>query len=140
MFIGQYQYSIDDKGRLVIPQEYRKELGSTIVIGKGADECITIYPVKVWEEFMEKLSNLPINQVIHRAYTRLNSAFAFYRDFDSQGRIKIDDCLKSHAKIKKQCVVIGANKVVEIWSQESWDEIEASSGEQLLDISEKIVF
>lgn len=140
MFIGQYRYNLDDKGRLVIPAEYRKELGERIVINKGFERCITIYPLDVWNEVVEKMSTLSMNQKDNRTYSRLYMASAFYREFDSQGRINIDDVLRKYAGIKKQCVVCGANKIIEIWSQEAWEEIEIQRDEDFEEISEKIIF
>ena len=67
MFIGQYKYNLDEKNRLVIPLEYRKELGNKVVINKGFEKCITIYPIDVWNELVEKMSSLAINQKDNRA-------------------------------------------------------------------------
>lgn len=138
MFIGQYQYNIDDKNRLVIPQEYRKELGTQIVINKGFEKCITIYPLQAWQEIADSLSTLSINSKDNRTFTRLYTSSAFFKDFDSQGRIKIDDVLKEYAGIKKQCVIVGANKTIEIWSLDGWNSVEEERDDQIVNISEKI--
>lgn len=143
MFIGQYKYNLDEKNRLVIPLEYRKELGNKVVINKGFEKCITIYPIDVWNELVEKMSSLAINQKDNRAFARYYMSSAFYKDFDSQGRISIDEVLRKYAGItseNKGCVVAGANKIIEIWTQDAWERIEAERDENFSDISENIIF
>lgn len=143
MFIGQYKYNIDDKNRLVIPLDYRKELGTKIVVNKGFEKCITIYPLEVWNEVVEKMNNLAITQSENRKFARFYMSSAFYKEFDSQGRINIDEVLRKYAGItteKKGCVVVGANKVIEIWSQEAWEELELLRDDQFSEISENINF
>ena len=140
MFIGQYQYNIDDKNRLVFPQEYRKDLGETFIINKGFEKCITVYPMDVWQECVEKISSLSFNQKDSRTFTRYYTSSAFKKDFDSQGRVKIDDVLKEYAGITKQCVIVGANKTIEIWSLEAWNQVEEDRDEQISVVSEKINF
>jgi len=80
MFIGQYRYNIDDKGRLVIPQEYRKELGERIVINKGFEKCITIYPLDVWNDVVEKMSTLSMNQKDNPGSNLLHSLKPYLRN------------------------------------------------------------
>lgn len=137
MFIGQYQYNIDDKGRLVIPQEMRKKLGTEIIINKGIENCISVYKLSDWEELVAKISSLPFNRSENRQFNRYFMSSAFQKEIDSQGRVNIDNILIEHAGIKKECVIIGAGSVIEIWSKEKWDIIE-SGRDQLDEISEKL--
>ncbi len=142
MFIGQYKYNLDEKNRIIIPADYRRELGTQIVVNKGFEKCITIYPINEWNEFVEnELSSLSYNKKDSRNYSRLYMSSAFYKQFDSQGRINLDDVLRKHANISsdnKACVIIGANKVIEIWSQEEWDKMEENRDAMLMELSEKI--
>lgn len=143
MFIGQYKYNLDEKNRLVIPLDYRKELGSKIVVNKGFEKCITIYPLDVWNEVVEKMSSLAINQKDNRTFARYYMSSAFYKEFDSQGRITLDEVLRKHAGItsdNKSCVVAGANRIIEIWNSDAWEAIEAERDEKFSDISENIIF
>ena len=137
MFIGQYQYNIDDKGRLVIPQEMRKKLGTEIIINKGIENCISVYKLSDWEELVAKISSLPFNRSENRQFNRYFMSSAFQKEIDSQGRVNIDNILIEHAGIKKECVIIGAGSVIEIWSKEKWDIIE-SGRDQLDEISERL--
>ena len=137
MFIGQYQYNIDDKGRLVIPQEMRKKLGTEIIINKSIENCISVYKLSDWEELVAKISSLPFNRSENRQFNRYFMSSAFQKEIDSQGRVNIDNILIEHAGIKKECVIIGAGSVIEIWSKEKWDIIE-SGRDQLDEISERL--
>lgn len=140
MFIGQYKYNIDDKGRIVIPQEYRKQLGESVIVNKGFEKCVTIYPIEVWNDVLEKSYSLSMNQSENRAYVRYLMGSAFEKGFDSQGRVQIDDVLRKYANITKECVIVGANKVIEIWSMEAWNKVEEDRDAMFSEISEKIVF
>ena len=137
MFIGQYQYNIDDKGRLVIPQEFRKKLGTEIIINKGIENCISVYKMSDWEKLIEKISELPFNRSENRQFNRYFMSSAFQKEIDSQGRVNIDNILIEHAGIKKECIIIGAGNVIEIWAKDKWDIIE-SGRDQLDEICEKL--
>ncbi|MDD3171673.1 MAG: division/cell wall cluster transcriptional repressor MraZ [Bacilli bacterium] len=138
MFIGQYRYNLDEKGRLVIPQEYRKQLGNELIINKGIEKCITIYKISDWERLVEKITDLPFNQKDNRLFNRYFLANAYQKELDNQGRINIDSDLIKHSEITKECVIIGAGNVIEIWSKEKWDAIDANRSSQLDEISENL--
>lgn len=138
MFIGQYRYNLDDKGRLVIPQEYRKQLGNELIINKGIEKCITIYKISDWEKVVEKLSELPFNQRENRMFYRYYLANAYQKEIDNQGRINIDPDLVKHSEITKECVIIGAGNFIEIWSKEKWEAIEARRADELDELSENL--
>lgn len=142
MFIGQYKYNLDEKNRIIIPADYRKELGTRVIVNMGFESCITIYPMNVWNEFVEKESSsyTYMDEDI-REYNRVYMSSAFEKQFDSQGRISLDEVLRDCAKLtsnNKACVVIGANKVIEIWSQEEWNKIEANRATLLKELSERM--
>lgn len=139
MFIGQYQYNIDEKGRLVIPYTLRKGLGSEIIVNKGIEDCITIYTLDHWNALVDKISLLPFNRSDNRQFTRYFMSSAFQKELDGQGRINLDQILLNHAKITKECVIIGCGKTIEIWSKEKWEEVEAGRN-RLEEISESIDF
>lgn len=138
MFIGQYKYNIDEKGRLVIPSDFRKKLGQSVVINKGIEKCISIYKEDDWESISEKVKNLAFTKSDNRKFSRYFFSSAFSKDIDSQGRINIDLVLLEHAKIEKECVIIGAGNVIEIWSISNWEEQEAKRIEEFDNISENI--
>lgn len=139
-FIGQYKYNLDEKGRLVIPSELRKQLGQNVVINKGIEKCITIYKDSDWEEVSKQINNLAFTKSDHRKFSRYFFSAAFSKCIDSSGRINIDQVLLDHAQIEKECLIIGAGNVIEIWSKTLWEQIENARMEEFDDISERIIF
>ncbi len=138
MFIGQYKNNLDEKGRLVIPSIFRKALGSAMIVNKGIEECITIYTTDDWNKLVDKISELPFTRSDNRQFTRYFMSSAFEKEIDGQGRINLDSVLLEHAKITKECVIVGCGKTIEIWSKEKWDEVEAGRS-KLDEISESLM-
>lgn len=121
MFLGEYQNSIDAKGRAIIPAKFREELGESFVITKGLETCLFIYPMSQWEKFQEKIADLPLTSKESRAFVRRFFAGAVECGLDKQGRVNIPQHLREHAKIDKELVTIGVNERIEIWAKDSWD-------------------
>lgn len=120
MFIGEYSHSIDPKRRVAMPSRFRTELGSRVVVTRGLDSSLFVYPMKVWEVLAEKLGNLPIGEASTRSFTRLQLAGAADVELDSQGRILIPDYLKNFAGLKKNVIVVGLYNRLEIWDEAKW--------------------
>lgn len=120
MFIGEYQHSIDPKKRLALPSKFRGELGTRVVLTRGLDGALIIYPMKVWEELAQKLGSLPIGETGKRSFTRLMLAGASDVDLDSQGRILLPEYLKEAAALKKDVTVVGLYNRLEIWDTKKW--------------------
>ncbi len=120
MFIGEYQASIDDKGRISIPAKFRPSLKSKIVVTRGLDNSLFLYGMDEWKKLAEKLASLPIATANTRAFSRLMLAGAMDCDIDKQGRIVLPSYLKDFAKISKKVVVAGLYNRIEIWSEELW--------------------
>ncbi len=120
MFIGEYQATIDDKGRISIPSKFRAHLKSKIVVTKGLDESLFIYTEDEWYKLAEKLSTLSIATSNTRAFARLMLAGAMDCDIDKQGRIVLPGYLKDFAKIQKKIVFAGLFNRIEVWSEELW--------------------
>ncbi len=120
MFIGEYQASIDDKGRIAIPSKFRRELKSKVVVTRGLDNSLFLYSLEEWKKLANKLASLPISTANTRAFSRLMLAGAMDCDVDGQGRIIIPGYLKDFAKIGKKVVVAGLYNRIEIWSDELW--------------------
>jgi len=121
MFIGEYQHSLDDKGRLTIPSKFRIELGEVFVMTKGLDNCLFIYPKSEWSVLEEKLKKLPLTNRDARAFVRFFFSGACECELDKQGRVLIPPNLREHSKLKKEAVIIGVSTRLEIWSKEEWD-------------------
>lgn len=121
MFIGEYQYSIDNKGRFFIPVKLKKDLAPGAVITRGLDNCLFLYPIKEWKILAEKLSKLPISQENTRAFVRLMLAGAMDAKMDKLGRITIPDYLRKYAEIKNKIIITGLYNRLEIWDKKIWD-------------------
>lgn len=121
MFMGEYNHTIDPKGRVIIPAKFRDTLGEQFVITKGLDGCLFVYDEQEWKVFEEKLKTLPITNKEARAFVRFFLAGAADVETDKQGRILIPGVLRDHAKLIKDVVLVGVGSRVEIWSKECWD-------------------
>lgn len=122
MFIGEYRHTLDEKKRLQVPAAFRKELGKKIVLTRGLDSCLFIYPVKEWAKISQKLASLSMGQADTRSFNRFMFAGAVAAEIDSLGRILIPDFLKTFAGLKQKVVLAGINDRVEIWDEDRWHE------------------
>lgn len=120
MFIGEYAHSIDAKKRLSLPSRVRSELGGRVVVTRGLDQCLFVYPVKTWETLAEKLGSMPIGEAGTRSFVRLMLAGAVDTEVDSQGRILIPDYLKEYAGLSKEVIVAGLWNRLEVWDDAKW--------------------
>lgn len=121
MFLGEYEYKVDAKGRVPIPPKFRKDFAGGIVLNTGADQCINAYPLPIWGEIAEKFGSGPVAPSKLRQMNRAIFATAFDLELDDQGRIMLPPPLRQHAQIGDSLVIAGANKYIEIWSKERWD-------------------
>ena len=121
MFMGEYHHSIDDKGRIIMPSKFRYDLGETFVITRGIDSCLFVYPKETWNRLTEKLNELSFTKKDVRSFQRFFLSAATICEFDKQGRINITSPLAGYADLTKECVVIGVNDRIEIWSKGNFD-------------------
>lgn len=121
MFIGEYQHSIDNKGRIIIPSKFRDDLGEEFVMTKGLDNCLFVYPKEEWTILENKLKTLPLTNRDARAFIRFFFSGATECIPDKQGRVLIPANLREHSKLDKDIVVIGVSTRMEIWSKEEWE-------------------
>jgi MraZ protein len=138
MFIGEYHFNIDEKGRLFLPSEIRKDLGLEIIVNRGIEKCLYVYPLEEWDKIVEKLSALSFTKRTNREFSRLFLSGAYKREIDSKGRINLDNNLIEYAKIKKECVILGVGQRLEIWDQEEWNNYYNNRQSVLDEISEEI--
>lgn len=139
MFMGEYQHTIDDKGRMIIPAKFREALGDSFVITRGLDSCLFVYPRSEWSVLEQKLKALPLMKSDARAFTRFFFSGATECELDKQGRVNIPNTLCEHAKLSKDCVVLGVSNRVEIWSKEIWENYFQESEASFNEIAEKLV-
>lgn len=138
MFIGEYQHNLDDKGRLAVPVKFRKDLAKGVVITRGLDNCLFLYPQSQWEKLATKLSALPISQTNSRAFARLMLAGAMDVELDRQGRVIIPDYLRKYAGIKKKTILAGLYDRIEIWDEEKWEVYKANTEKNGNEIAEAL--
>ena len=122
LLMGEYHHTIDEKGRITIPSKIRYDLGESFVVTRGIDRCLYVYPKEGWQQIIEKYQKLP-NTKEGRNFMRFFLSGATTCEFDKQGRINIQAPLIHYADLKKDCVIVGVNDHLEIWSQELWQQL-----------------
>ena len=138
MFMGEYHHNIDEKSRIIMPSKFRYDLGETFVITRGIDSCLFVYPKETWNNITNKLNELSFTKKDVRSFTRFFLAGASVCEFDKQGRINISSPLASYANLTKECVIIGVNDRIEIWSKENFDKFLNESMENVTEIAEHL--
>ena len=138
MLLGEYQHAVDDKGRIAVPAKFRKILSKGVVVTKGLDGCLYLYPLDEWGKLAEKLSRLPINQADSRAFSRMMLAGASHADIDSQGRILIPDYLRTYAGITARAVIVGLYNRAEVWNEARWQQYRANIEQKTDEIAERL--
>lgn len=138
MLMGEYHHNIDDKSRIVLPSKFREELGETFVITRGLEGCLFIYSQKEWDNIVSKLKTLPFTKKDARAFLRFFLSGASLCSFDKQGRIAIPNPLVSYANLQKECVVIGVNDRLEVWSKDKYEDYFNSNEEDISSLAESL--
>ncbi len=122
MLIGEYLHTLDAKKRLSLPVKFRKEVGRKVVITRGLDTCLFMFPEKTWNKIAEKLSSLPFGQADTRGMSRFILSGAVETEVDSAGRILMPDFLKDFADLRSRVVLAGVSDRIEIWNEKTWEE------------------
>lgn len=122
MFMGEYQHNVDLKGRLIIPSKYREQLGEKLVVTKGLDGCLYLYPMEEWEAILQKLKGLNLLKAQDRQFMRFFVAGATECELDKQGRILLPVSLRNAAGIEKDVILAGMMERIEIWDKARWEE------------------
>lgn len=138
MLMGEYHHNLDEKGRIIIPSRLREELGDSVIITRGLEDCLFIYSEKEWSKVVLKLKELPFTKKDARSFTRMFLSGATSSIFDKQGRINISLPLLEYASLKKECVVIGVNDRLEIWSLEKWNSFINTTTENMSDLADHL--
>ena len=138
MFIGEYHHNIDEKGRLIMPSKFRSDLGETFVITRGIDSCLFVYPKESWNNITSKLNELSFTKKDVRSFQRFFLSAATICEFDKQGRVSVTSPLADYADLTKECVIIGVNDRIEIWSKENFDKFLNDNIDNVSDIAEHL--
>ena len=139
MFLGTHTPRLDDKGRLALPARFRSELEGGLVICKGQDHCLSIFPNDEFSRITDALNAAPMTDSRVRGYSRVLFASASREMPDGQGRITIPAQLRDYAGLQKDCVVIGANSRIEVWNAEAWQTYLDGSEQAFADIAEEVL-
>ena len=122
MFMGEYNHTVDAKGRLIVPSKFREQLGEDFVVTRGLDGCLSVYANDEWTALEEKLHALPYTNPAARKLTRFLVAGAATCEVDKQGRILLPAVLREFACLEKEVVLVGVGSRIEIWNKATWTE------------------
>jgi MraZ protein len=139
MFLGTHTPRLDDKGRLFLPAKYREELAAGLVLTKGQERCLYVFPEPEFGRITEALRAAPVTAKAVRDYSRVFFASASDEVPDKQGRITIPLSLRDYAALQRDCVVIGANTRLEIWDAAAWDTYLEQQEDAFSDASEEVL-
>ncbi|MCI8326898.1 MAG: division/cell wall cluster transcriptional repressor MraZ [Lachnospiraceae bacterium] len=134
MFMGEYNHTIDAKGRMIVPSKFREQLGNEFVVTKGLDGCLFVYPTEEWHNIEEKFRNVPLTTKDARKFSRFFFAGAATCEVDKQGRILLPPILREFADIQKDVVSVGVLNRIEIWSKDRW--IDSNTYDDMEEIAE----
>ena len=137
MFMGEYHHTIDEKGRITIPSKIRYELGEEFIITRGLDNCLFVYKKDAFESIISKYKDLP-NTKDARNFMRFFLSGAQTSSFDKQGRINIPLPLTAYAGLVKECVIIGVDERLEIWSKDRWDNFVSENEPNMTEIADSL--
>jgi MraZ protein len=138
MFFGEFDYKIDEKGRVPLPPKFRAELKGGVVLTPGIEACINAYPVSEWKKLAETLTTGSVTPSKLRKLNRAVFATAFSLAVDGQGRIALPAALREYAGIEDEVIIAGVNTYLELWNKEQWESEKIASQEQAWQIIESL--
>lgn len=138
MLLGEYEHSIDPKGRLAMPVKLRESLGDHFIITKGLDGCLFVYDMEQWHLLEQKLSALPMSRKTARDFTRFLFGGACEGECDKQGRVMLPANLRKHAGLEKDAVIVGVGNRAEIWDAQKWAEYNVDNADDVNELAEQL--
>jgi MraZ protein len=138
MFLGTHAPRLDEKGRLFLPAKYREDLAGGVVIPKGQERCLFVFPRDEFTRITEALRDSPVTAKAARDYSRVLFASASDELPDRQGRITVPAALRTYAGLQRDCVVIGANTRLEIWDSQAWETYLADQEDSFAEAAEEV--
>ncbi len=139
MFLGTHTPRLDEKGRLILPAKYREELSAGLVLTKGQERCLYVFPAPEFAGITEALRSAPMTAKAVRDYSRVFFASASDEELDRQGRVTIPPSLRAYAGLERECVVIGANTRLEIWDATAWASYLETQEDAFSDASQEVL-
>ena len=138
MFIGEYEHSVDAKGRVIMPSKLREDIGEKFIVTKGLDGCLFAYSQNEWTNFEEKLKTLPLTNKNARDFVRFFLSGAVECEIDKQGRFLIPNNLRTYATLEKEINIIGVGTRIEIWNREEWKKYSSTDNISADEIAENM--
>lgn len=138
MFLGEYEYSMDERGRVAVPARFRDEFKAGVVLARGLDRCITAYSPEGWQRLTGRLESLSFTQADVRRVQRAVYGGAYEAELDRQGRVLLPTALRSYAEIRQGVVIVGMNDHLELWDAEHWAAEYAALDAQTPEIAERL--
>ena len=138
MLIGEYEHSVDTKGRVIMPSKLREDMGEKFIITKGLDGCLFGFSKNEWQNFEEKLKTLPLTNKNARDFVRFFLSGAIECEIDRQGRFLIASNLREYAHMEKDIVIIGVGTRLEIWAKDKWKEYNSDKNISADEIAENM--
>jgi MraZ protein len=139
VFLGTHTPKVDDKGRLILPAKFRAELADGVVLTKGQDRSLVLWPIAEFEAAAGRIREASQSNAAVRAYSRVLFSSAFDQIPDKQGRITLPATLREYAGLERECIVVGNHRTVEIWDEQAWQEYLRAQDEQFAGLSEEVV-
>lgn len=138
MLIGEYTHTLDEKNRMSLPVKFRKEMGKSVVVAPGLDNCLAIYTSKEWQKISDKLSDSSMLASDNRSFSRFMFGQAVIVDVDTNGRILIPENLKTRSGLTSKVVVIGVQNRAEIWNEKAWADYKSVVEKQADTLADKL--
>lgn len=132
MFIGEYNFNLDDNHRLSIPNSFKKYLEESLVVAKGFEKCLYLYNISDWHQISEKINSLSFTKSVNRRFSRGLNSGAYETNLDAKGRVCLGQKLLDYANLKKECILIGVSNRIEIWAKEEWDKYLSENQENII--------
>lgn len=129
MLVGSSQRTVDPKGRIILPRDFRKDFEAGLIVTKGLDNCLLLYPMREWEKLVERIEEMPSGSESTRRFTRLFFASAHHLLPDTQGRILVPPRLREMVGIDKEVIFVGLSNKAEVWDPEKWEAYSMESEE-----------
>ncbi len=139
MFLGTHAPRLDDKGRLILPAKFREQLAGGLVMTKGQERCLYVFPMAEFERITEAMRQAPVTSKAARDYMRVFLSGASDEVPDRQGRVTIPPSLRRYAGLERDCVVVGAGSRVELWDAAAWDRYLAEQEQAFSELSEEVL-
>lgn len=138
MLLGEYEHTIDAKGRLAMPAKLRESLGNKFIITKGLDGCLFVYDIEQWHLLEQTLAALPMSRKTARDFTRFLFGGACEGECDKQGRVLLPVNLRRYAGLEKDAVIIGAGNRAEIWAADKWNTYNEENADDVNELAEQL--